>query len=395
LIVIADSDREFRARVIEQAGRDDVIEARRMSDVEKIVAERRTEVRVVLLGPSFATSTGLALAAKFQVEAPEIGVIIAAKTVTADLLRSALHAGARDVLPYSFTPEQLAAAVARADSVARHMRENISPVIDLTDARHRVVTVHSSKGGVGKSFVASNLAVLLAQRGNDVVLVDLDLQSGDLALMLQLHPRRTLYDATRESERLDEAEVRGYLTRHPASGLSLLAAPTEPGLAETITAESVQSVLRVLKSAFQYVVIDTPPLFTDHVLAAIDETDVLVSVTAMDVPSIKNLRVSLQTFELLGVRPERMALVLNRADSKVGLSVGEVEKALRATVDVCIPSSRDVPLSVNRGNPIALDAPKSAVTSALTKIAELVDEVGKLPPPRRSIASKLGVGRKR
>jgi pilus assembly protein CpaE len=374
MIVVADSEREFHARVAEQIGRrDELLDADGLPEIERFISERAGRVSLVLIGPNIPTGDALKVAEKLQVGHPEISVVVVVKSLTSELLQSALRAGVRDVLANSFSPQQLLDTVSRAEQLARQLRERSGGApAESEPAQGKVVTVFSSKGGCGKSFVASNLAVLLAHTsGREVAMVDLDLQFGDLAIMLQLFPARTIFDAAQHLDRLDAEALRGYLTPHRA-GVYLLAAPLEPGLAETISAEAVKSIMKMLKQSFRYVVVDTPPSFTDHVLAALDESHECVLLTSMDVPSIKNLKLSLQTLELLGFGRNRVRLVLNRADSKVGLRVQEVEKTLGTTVDVAIPSSREVPLSINRGAPLVTEDPRSPVVSAIGKIAEAI-----------------------
>ena len=151
-----------------------------------------------------------------------------------------------------------------------------------------------------------------------------------------------------------------------------MAAPLEPGLSETISADAVAQILRLLRESFNYVVVDSPPSFTDHVLAALDQSDECVLMTSMDVPSIKNMKLSLQTLQLLGFGRDRIRLVLNRADSKVGLTVQAVEKTLGTTIDVSIPSSRDVSISINRGTPLVIDNPKSPVVASIARLLDIV-----------------------
>jgi pilus assembly protein CpaE len=385
MIVLADSDRGFRARVLEQLGRrDELLEAEGLPQLEKMLSERGGDVTVVMLGPTLPSDEALRTTQRLQLTAPEVSVIFVAGTLSSDLLQQALRAGVRDVLPDSFTPQQLIDTVARAEMLSRQIKDRTGGPATPTDAEkaaedHKIVTVFSSKGGCGKSFIASNLAILLAQRsGKEVAMVDLDLQFGDLAIMLQLFPARTIYDAAQNLDRLDAEALRGYLTPH-RQGVYLLAAPLEPGLSETITAEQVQRIMKMLKQTFAYVIVDSPPSFTDHVLGALDESDECVLVTSMDVPSIKNLKLALQTLELLGFGRDRIRLVLNRADSKVGLRVQEVEKTLGTSVDVAIPSSREVPLSINRGTPLVTEDPKSPVVASITK---LVDTIGTPAAPK-------------
>ncbi|MGH9198727.1 MAG: AAA family ATPase, partial [Acidimicrobiia bacterium] len=170
---------------------------------------------------------------------------------------------------------------------------------------------------------------------------------------------------------LDADELRGYMTRH-SSGVKVLAAPFEPQLAETISGGAVQRILRVLRDSFPYVVVDGPASLNEHVLAALDETDECILMTSLDVPSIKNVKVSLQTLEQLGIGRNRIRLVMNRADSKVGLNLSEVEKSLGTHIDVAVPSSRDVPLSVNQGTPLAIQNKRSPVIGAVAKLADMV-----------------------
>jgi len=197
--------------------------------------------------------------------------------------------------------------------------------------------------------------------------VDLDLQSGDLAIMLQLMPALSIYDASQLGGRLDAEALDGHLTPH-RSGMSLLAAPLEPSLAEQVSADSVTRVLSLLRTTHPLTIIDGPALFTDQVLAAIDVSDMIVLVASMDVPSIKNLRLATNTLGQLGHPASQLKVVLNRADSKVGLRTSEVEKSLGTSIDVEIPSSRDVPLSINQGNPLAVSRPKSPVVTAIRKL---------------------------
>ena len=167
--------------------------------------------------------------------------------------------------------------------------------------------------------------------------------------------------------------MKSFLTHHD-SGIWTLVAPTEPTVADTISPSTITNILKLLRSAFDYVVIDTPPAFSEPVLGAFDESDVLVMLATLDVPSIKNLKLTLQTMELLHFPKNRIRVVVNRADSKVGLRLPDVEKLLSAPVNATIPSSRSVPLSVNKGSPIMLEEPKGPVAESIRRVAALVTE---------------------
>lgn len=376
MIVLADPDRRFQTRVADSVGRkDDLTVVDSVLVLDKILHDKSGEVSVVVLGPNLGMEEAFEVSRRIQTSMSDVSVILVANALTPDVLQQAIRAGVRDVLPAAFTGAQLLDSLSRAEALALQLRGRVGISVpekaaDPTD--HKVITVFSSKGGCGKSFVSSNLAVALAQKtGESVAMVDLDLQFGDLAIMLQLFPARTIYDAAQNLDRLDADALKGYLTPHRGH-VFLLAAPLEPGLSETISAESVAKIIRLMKGLYKYVIIDTPPSFTDHVLAALDESDESVLITSMDVPSIKNLKLSLQTLELLGFSRDRIRLILNRADSKVGLRVQEVEKTLGTRIDVSIPSSREVPLSINRGTPLILEDPKSPVVASIMKLVEII-----------------------
>ena len=376
MIVLADPDRRFQTRVADSVGRkDDVTVVDSVLVLDKILHDKSGEVSVVILGPNLGMEEAFEVSRRVQTSMSDVSIILVANALTPDILQQAIRAGVRDVLPAAFTGAQLLDSLSRAEALTLQLRGRVGisvPDKDADPTDHKVITVFSSKGGCGKSFVSSNLAVALAQKtGESVAMVDLDLQFGDLAIMLQLFPARTIYDAAQNLDRLDADALKGYLTPHRGQ-VFLLAAPLEPGLSETISAESVAKIIRLMKTLYKYVIIDTPPSFTDHVLAALDESDESVLITSMDVPSIKNLKLSLQTLELLGFGRDRIRLILNRADSKVGLRVQEVEKTLGTRIDVSIPSSREVPLSINRGTPLILEDPKSPVVASIQKLVEII-----------------------
>jgi pilus assembly protein CpaE len=377
MIVLADPDRRFQARVSDALGRkDDFMVVDSVMLLDKVLHDKAGQLTVVLLGPNLGMEEALEVSRRIQTTMQDMSVVLVANALTPEVLQQAIRSGIRDVLPAAFSTSQMVDTVSRAESLSMQIRGRVVPTPtggDTSEAGDgKVITVFSSKGGCGKSFVSSNLAVALAQKtGEAVAMVDLDLQFGDLAIMLQLFPARTIYDAAQNLDRLDADALKGYLTPHRGS-VFLLAAPLEPGLSETISAESVAKIIRLMKRNYKYVIIDTPPSFTDHVLAALDESDESVLITSMDVPSIKNLKLSLQTLELLGFGRERIRLILNRADSKVGLRVQEVEKTLGTRIDVSIPSSREVPLSINRGTPLILEDPKSPVVAAIMKLVEII-----------------------
>jgi pilus assembly protein CpaE len=335
------------------------------------VAAEGRDVLAAIFGPSIADRDALALAGALQQGTPDISVVLIRRQESGELIRQALRVGIKDVLSSTSDETAIRTAAARAIEIARTLRGRLgggAPTDPGTGrAPGKVVTVFSSKGGCGKTFLSTNLAVALSQGGAEVALVDLDLHFGDVAIMLHLFPSHTIYDAA-QNPGLDAMTLKSFLTRHD-SGIWTLVAPTEPTAADTINPGAIGTILKLLRTAFDCVVIDTPPAFSEPVLAAFDESDWLVMLATLDVPSVKNLRLTLQTMELLHFPKSRIRVVVNRADSKVGLRLPDVEKLLSSPVDTTIPSSRSVPLSVNKGSPIMLEEPKGSVAESIRRVA--------------------------
>ena len=227
----------------------------------------------------------------------------------------------------------------------------------------------SPKGGVGKTTLAVNLALALSQRGaNKVCIVDLDLAFGDVAITLQLFPARTMADAVHLESGLDFPVLEPLLTNYHDQ-LWALVAPVQPDAKDAIPASMVGRILSILKSNFDYVVVDTAPSLDEYVLAAFDETDDLMLITTLDVPTLKNVKVAVETLDLLNFPKNRRHLVLNRADDKVGLTADKVEGTLGMSIVAAIPTSSQVAHATNSGEPIVSAQPKHAVTQAITKLA--------------------------
>jgi len=362
---------------------DRVVRANDSDEAMAAVAAEGRDVLAAIFGPSLSDRDALALAGALQQGTPDVLVLLIRRQESGELIRQALRVGIKDVLSSASDENAVRGAAGRALEIARTLRGRLGNGGAPTDPGEgrspgRVVTVFSSKGGCGKTFLSTNLAVALSRNGAEVALVDLDLHFGDVAIMLHLFPSHTIYDAA-QSPGLDALTLKSFLTRHD-SGIWTLVAPTEPTIADTINPGTIASILKLLRSAFDYVVIDTPPAFSEPVLGAFDDSDWLVMLATLDVPSIKNLKLTLQTMELLHFPKNRIRVVVNRADSKVGLRLPDVEKLLSSSVDATIPSSRSVPLSVNKGSPIMLEEPKGPVAESVRRVAALVTE--DQPPSR-------------
>ncbi len=324
-----------------------------------------------VLGPNVDLQAALELADSMRIARPSLGVVLVRRRVDASLLAEALRAGVREVVEERDLAG-LNAAVRRSGQLARALRDHDSAgaTDDSRQKRGTVVTVFSAKGGCGKTTLSTNLAAALAGGGRrQVCLIDLDLAFGDVAIALQLFPAHTIADAVPLAETLDAPALLSLLTQH-SPGLTALVAPVDPGTAEAIPASLVGDILDLLRGQFDYLVIDTPPAFDDHVLAALDRSDVVALIATLDIPALKALKLTLETLDLLNYPREKLRIVMNRSDSKVGLSLSEVQKTLRVPISAHVASSRDVPASINRGVPIVLDSPKHPVTQAIRTFGE-------------------------
>lgn len=342
-------------------------------DVAAAAAYEDDEVRVVILGTGVPQDEALEFAAKTSAQRPDIGTVLIAPEVDTELLRLAMRNGICDVVTISDGDvSELATAVGAALGRSAVLR----PAEKAPKSRRgTVVSVLSTKGGVGKSVIASNLAVALAEQKKEVVVVDLDLRAGDLGIMLQLKPVRTIADAAKDSERLDAEMLRGFLEKH-SSGAEVLLAPAQPDDAVVVSAPRLSAIMDLLAQMFDVVIVDTAPLLDDCVLTAVDKSDLIYVVATMDVASVKDTRLALQRLRQLGYSNGSVKLVLNRADSSVWLEPAEVERAVGIPVYARIPSDRLVPRSVNKGVPVVLEAPRSGVAKSLVSMAQTIASAG-------------------
>lgn len=382
LVVIAESEPSFGLALREHFRAHTEVhfdDARSLADVKSIVQLRDPDV--VLIGPSIEQGLALRFVREHTVEHPDTAFVLVTNEVTADLLHQAMKSGLSDVVSAQETYDEVARAVSEALETALDRRSVVRreepQEQDETGHKGTVATVFSTKGGVGKTVIASNIGVALASvLKRSVVLLDLDLQFGDTGILLNITPERTIFDAVQAFDRLDSEMLKGFLSEHE-SGLKVMLAPVRPEEAEYVTVSRLGVIIGLLQEIADFVIIDTAAAFDDVVLAAIDRSDEVFAVATMDVASIKNTRVSLQKLEQMGYDGDKVRLVLNRADSKVWLDPDEVERTIEGPVVAKIPSDRLVPRSVNRGVPVVLDSPKTAVARSLVSLAELVASFGK------------------
>lgn len=325
--------------------------------------------QTVVLGPHLDLAEVADLVARCRRLRPDVPVVLERHHVGASVVDAAAAAGVGEVVTVGDLGG-LAAAVARtrgqaAEAAGRDARQREHPL----PGRGRVTTVFSAKGGCGTTTFCTNLAAALAAGGRrSVVLVDLDLLLGDVAVVLHLFPTATVADAAAVRD-LRADDLRALLTPH-SPGLRTLLAPLHPRSAGSVTPALVGRVLELLVEEVDHVVVDTSTSLDALALAAMDRSEAVVLLATLEIPALKHLARTLETLEELGHPSQRWKVVVNRADSRVGVDVREVERTLGRPVSARVPSSLDVPGSVNRGVPLVLESPTHPVSRAVVGFAE-------------------------
>jgi pilus assembly protein CpaE len=302
---------------------------------------------------------------------PDRPVVVMSEASPNGFLRQAFEAGADDVITLPQSPEQVAFTLEKV--IARKKGLAVPG-----KAAAPIIAILGPKGGTGKTLIATNLAVALAQRDANVVLVDLDLQFGDIGLALGLSPERTMYDLMKAGPPFDHEKLDRHLVRH-SSGVKVLIAPTRPDQASAVSIDFLRDIYASLRTMCDAVIVDTPPGFTPEVIATIDVSSEICMVGMLDSLSLKNTKLGLETLDLMGYDTDHVSLVLNRADSRVGITPDDVSTIVGRGPDVSVPSDREIPRSVNEGTPIVASRQSSGAAKAFRSLA---DRYAKTPAPK-------------
>ncbi|MFO7928540.1 MAG: P-loop NTPase [Candidatus Humimicrobiaceae bacterium] len=352
----------------------DIIQkSRSINDLEILLQE--SSPMLVFVGPNYRLEDIEEILKIYSSDLRVVKVMLLAQEVSAELLKKAIKLNIHDVLEFPFTYDEIKESIKRAENLfadAFVSKADQEEKKDYNKNGPKKIMVYSNKGGSGKSFIATNLAIALHnQSKKDVALFDISYQFGDIALLLNLYPRHTVYDVVSVIDHLDADMLKSFLTPHE-SGVKVLPAPIDPSQDESISSSDTVKILKMLTEVSDFLVIDTPSIFSDTILSVIDEIDYLCLVASMDVASIKNLKISLQVLNQLQFPREKIFLVLNRAGSKVGIALDEIEKTIDRKIDVAIPSNRIVPVTVNKGIPVVIDAPRSAISKSINRLAKVL-----------------------
>ena len=324
---------------------------------------------VVLMDINMPGMDGIAAAERLTVEVPETTIIIMSVQGEQEYLRRAMLAGAKNYLTKPFTGDELIQAVKQSVNRDRQVRDALR-VKSGVKSPGKLISVFAGKGGTGKTMLAVNLAVALAKRPDTkVAIVDADIQFGDVPLFLNLMPRSTIADVLPDAEHLDEQTLAAYMTAYNDS-IQVLAAPLRPEQAELVSGYLLGAVVKQMRGAYDYVIIDTAAAFNEVTIAALDAADTVVVLAALDLPAVKNAKLALEIMQSLGYPAEKIKLVINSVHSEGGIEPREVQESLKKEILLTLPTdAKTVVNSINKGIPFCLAQPEALLSQKIFAIA--------------------------
>ena len=342
---------------------------------------------VVLMDINMPDMDGIAATERLSSQVPTAAVVMMSVQGEADYLRRSMLAGAREFLVKPFSSDELTASIRQVYTRERDKQSRMSAMpaspanpggvaaaSEDREGEGHVVAIFSPKGGVGRTTVAVNLAVAAAtELGKSVVLMDGSFQFGDVGVLLNLNPKnKSIADLVPELEAGELESIDTFVINHSA-GIRVLLAPPSPEMAELITPSGVKKVLEALRRNHDLVVVDCTSWFNETTLAILDAADSVLTMLSLEITSIKNMRLFLEVADQLGYEPNKIKLVLNRADSSLGIRVADVESSIGRKVDHTIVSDgRSVVYALNRGVPFFLSNREAQVSQDILRLAQSV-----------------------
>lgn len=376
-----------------ELGEDDYVHIRpnetEAADLWKLL-QGDDEVDAVVIGPNIDLDPALPLIRDIDARIPLVSIIVFTDD-TSSAIRAALHAGACDVVTPSTSDLELGDILGRAIGRGHQRRAAATPIVD-DEPDAEIITVASPRGGVGRTLVAASLATLLERAApGEVVLVDLHLQSGDVAPLLALTPELSIGSIAARGADFDSADLKTILTKTDG-GLHVLSAPQSLTSSVEVGAETVATALTLLRESFRYVVVDNAPTISEETFAVLDAADHVLLVCAPDVPSVRALGRMADALDELQITGLQRHLVLNRATERYGMPVRDIEAVIGLPATAVIPAAKDIAMTLNLGESFAdLVHPRSAIAKGLRPLLETIapDHVA----PARSGRSLLGRNR--
>lgn len=363
------------------------------SDIEVVAAARtgreaiqftlETNPDVVLMDINMPDMDGIAATEAIRQKMPFVQVVILSVQGDQNYMRRAMLAGARDFLTKPPMPDELVAAIRRAGKMAREERAKTNQMLAAApNGRGRgatsgvvtpgkIIMVYSPKGGMGCTTLAVNLAVALCNDETRVVLVDANLQFGDVAIFLNEQGKNTILDLAPRADELDPDIVEEVMIKNAASGVHILASPSRPEYGEKVSAEQFTKLLQYLRQLYAYIVVDTSTYLSDITLSVLDVSDSVVLVTTQDIPSIKNARLFLDLLSTLNIPVEKVTFVMNKYNKQITITPEKIGESLKQQISAVIPlDDRTVIPAVNRGVPFMLDNKTQPAARGIYMLAE-------------------------
>ncbi|NCV95869.1 MAG: hypothetical protein EBW33_03900 [Actinobacteria bacterium] len=329
--------------------------------------------RIVVITQSVKSDTAFALAAELRIQFPQINVILIRTRIDVATLAAALEYGIKDVVDAQ-DAAGLMNAVRRCEEVAEQLTMR-SGLASINGTRGKLITVYSAKGGCGKTTIASNLAAALSKdNSTSVCLVDMDLQFGDIATALRIHPTKTVTSALEMGESVDIEGLNKVLLRYE-NMFDVLLAPTNPSDVEMLNPEFLSKIVATLQHNYDFVVIDTSPALSEVIFRMLRDSDLVLLLTTLDMPAIKNLKLTISALDALGLSKSRRRLILNKSDLKVGLDAKDVEALVDEDISIQVPSSTKVTSASNEGQLVIQAHPHNPVSKAIFQLANQVREI--------------------
>lgn len=354
---------------------------------------------VVLMDINMPGMDGIMATESIFNSVPETAIIIISIQGEPEYLKKAMAAGARDYLVKPLSSNELSETIRRVSKTykTRAVRAAAVPAPE-TKAEpvlpaNRIIVVFSSKGGVGKTTLSCNLAVCLAQESRkNVALVDLNLQGGDVSVMLNLSPRGTISDLVKEEEKIEYSLVNSFMAPH-MSGLKILPAPLRPEEADVITSGHIVEILTMLKNHYDFIIVDTTPLFNDLTLSAMEMADDILLTFTRDLAAIKHVATDMEILDTLAMS-DKVKLVLNQATLDYGIKINELEKRLNRSPAAMLPyDEKTVLSSVNKGHPFVLTHQNTRIAQCIRNFSRefsIADKGGPAEAPvKKSFVGKL------
>lgn len=340
---------------------------------------------VVLMDINMPDMDGITATELIRQANPATQIVILSVQGDPNYMRRAMLAGARDFITKPPAVDELTAAIRRAGKMAHEERAKIAlrqpipgrPLAGFAAplSRGHVIVVYSPKGGTGATTLAVNLAVTLKDDENSVVVVDGNLQYGDVAVFLNEQIRNSLMDLAPRADELDSDIIEEVLITHASTGVKILAAPPRPEYAENVSGEQFAKVMEFLRTLYTYVIIDASSTLTDVILSAMDMSDLIILITTQDIPSIKNARLYLDLADVLGVARQQILFVMNRFDKRIGIMPEKISESFKHEIVAVIPFDDRVVLpSINRGVPFMLGDQSRPISKSIISLAEVIQQ---------------------